>query len=383
MFSGIFPFILFLLYFWALSFFDSCPSTINSQTRKSILIYSWILLALFAGCRWSDADLNSLGIFDYGAYKHVYDNSLDISNFYIEYLLSDNYVKSMDVGYVFLSSFFRNYTAISPNLFFLLINCLSIVLLYKGFKRNKISSIPFLIISIYACRLYFQYNFIMMRQALAMAIVWYSIPYIINRKIWKFILSCIVAALLHFSAIFFLSVIFFRKNIFPSSKSIICIFSILFLLGFLGITDSFINLIIQNFTNILGLNARFSFYMEADAYKRGINLLNFVEILPFIYLALQYRNNLHQSKYGLLFFNMLIFYTVFLLLTMNFSALTRISSYFIYSYFFILSFCWKYIRARDKVIFGSVLSSYFLIYGIRFALANFKDIIYSPFFLQL
>ena len=383
MLSNILPFLLLIFFFFLCAFIDIGQIKIKNIPKKGIVSILWICLALFAGCRWSSAKLIELGVFDYGAYKYVYEEALDISNFWNEYLISDNYFKGMDLGYLFISSFFSKHIISSPNLFFLLISCVTVYLLYKGFVRNRIHTLLLFLLFIYLTRLYFQYNFIIMRQALAMAMVWYAIPWIIERKPGRFIAICFVAASIHFSAIFFLLAYLFPKINF-TSKFILCTFSLLFLLVITGLTNSLIQIVMHSAVNLLGLSSRLIFYLNSGAYSRGINLLNFVEILPFLYLAMKYRHRLVGNIYGRFFFNMFIFYVLFLLITMNFSALTRISSYFIYSYFFILSATWKFIYLKtNKIIIGSVLAVYFLIYGIRFAFANFYEIPYNMFLFHI
>lgn len=381
MISNITPFIIFTILYFFIAYFDILPIAIRKSQRPHILMVLWILCAIFAGCRDSYYSLEAAGIFDYGAYKHVYENPIDIFNLPYSYLISDNYVRSMDIGYVMLSSLSSNYIISSPNVFFLIINIISILLLYCSFKRNNITGILFLVLFIYVARLYFQYNFIMMRQGLAMAIVWWSIKYVYDRNLLKFLLLCIVASLFHFSAIFAITIWWFVRTPFKS-KTIILIYTTMVILNFIGIIPIFVDSLMRILPALLGFGERFEFYITADAYKRGLNLLNFVEILPFLYLALKYRFQICKDLVGNIFFNMLIFYVFILLLTVNYSALTRISSYFIYSYFYILSCSWKLLSWRNKSIFGTILSLYFLFYAFRFEYANFYKIKYIPFFLD-
>jgi len=379
--SNIFPFIIFILLYFFSAYCDILPIALRKSQRAYFVLSLWILCAIFAGCRDSFYSLETAGIFDYGAYKHVYENAIDIFRLPYSYLNSDNYVRSMDVGYVIISSFSSDYITNSYNFFFLAINTVAILLLYYSFKRNNIAGIPFLILFIYIARLYFQYNFIMMRQGLAMAIVWWSIKYVSDRKLFKFLILCTIASLLHFSAIFAIAIWWFVKEPFKTN-TIILTYTIIVVLNFTGIISKFVDLLMNTLPALLGLGDRFAYYITEDAYKRGLNLLNFVEIIPFLYLALKYKSHICNNLIGTIFFNMLIFYIFFLLLTVDYSALTRISSYFIYSYFYILSCSWKFLSFRNKSIFGSILSLYFLLYAIRFEYANFYEIKYFPFFLE-
>lgn len=345
------------------------------------------LLICIAGFRWFDFSLmnydGSWNIFDYSAYEYAYNEPLRLgADFFNDYSASSSYVRGMDPGYLYFSSFFSWYITEDANLFFFFISVLTVVLFVSGLRRNHILQGIFIILFIYFCRLYFQYNFIMMRQALALAIAWWSIPYVINRKFSVFLGLCLLAGLFHFTAFLFVVVYWLPKLSFTNKFLMISI-PLLLILSVSGLTYRFLLFFMQHILTAVGFTDKMAVYIGSEMYSGGINPLNFVELAPFFIMGLQYRKELCQSAEGKFFFNLLMLYTFFMLLTMNFMALTRISSYYIYSFLYIFSFAYQRIKLNgNRILIGYSFCFYFLIYGIRFVHANFSSLGYHLFFLN-
>ncbi|MEG0467816.1 MAG: EpsG family protein [Mucinivorans sp.] len=383
---SILPYIALFFVFFLMSNFDIWNIKLNQRSKRWMYFCALALMVLFAGCRWFNVPLNPEPgvwiIFDYTAYETVYDNPLSITNFFSDWLDSGNIAKSMDPGYVFISSFFSNYIFTNANLFFLTLSLFTVVVFAKGLNRNHINYGIFIILFIFLTRLYFQYNFIMMRQAVAMSIVWWAIPFIHKKQFWKFTLFCILGGLFHFTAFLFVIVYFLPRFQFSNKFLLICL-PILFAFSLLGITDFVILKILSTGLGSIGLDDKINAYIGNELYSRGINPLNFVEIVPFLYFAIKYRVSMCATQEGKFFFNLFILYIVFMIITMNMMALTRISSYYLYSIFFIVSFAFKEIRLLgNRVIYGYAFIIYFFIYGVRFINANFPAYGYHLFFLN-
>lgn len=346
-----------------------------------------VLLICIAGCRWFDFELRNQdgtwNIFDYSAYEYTYHEPLSLGwNFFSDYLSTVNYTRGMDPGYVYVSSFFSRYITDNANLFFLFISVLTVCFFVNGLKRNHILYGIFIILFIYFCRLYFQYNFIMMRQAVALAIAWWGIPFVINRKFPAFLIICLLAGFFHFTGFLFIIVYWLPKFNF-SNKFLLYTIPLLTILSLSGLTYRFMLFMMEHVLTAIGFTDKIAAYIGSDMYSRGINPLNFIELAPFFFLGIKYRSEMSQTPEGKFFFNLLILYTFFMLLTMDFMALTRISSYYIYSFFYIFSFAYRRIKIyENRVLIGSVFCCYFLIYGIRFVYANFSSLGYHLFFLN-
>lgn len=382
----ILPYLTFFFVFFLMANFDVCEINLNRKSRKLLYLLALALMILFAGFRWFDYPLNSepgvWKIFDYSAYEHVYYNGPSLGNFIAEFASSDAYVKSMDIGFVYISSFFSHFIFSNANLFFLLISFVTVILFSKGLSRNHINYGIFVVLFIFLTRFYFQYNFIMMRQAIAMAIVWWAIPFVIERKFWSFFLLCAIGAIFHFTALLFVIVYILPKFNF-SNKFLLILLPVLLALSIVGVTDKILLLFIVKGLSIIGLGDKVATYIGSDMYSKGINPLNFLEIAPFLYFAIKYRIAMCSTEYGRFFFNLFVLYVVFLLVFMNFMALTRISSYYLYSILFIVSFTIERMKLySNRAIYRYLFMMYFFIYGVRFIYANFSVLGYRIFFLN-
>ena len=89
------------------------------------------------------------------------------------------------------------------NLYLLFTNFLLVVLFYKSMKQNEIRTGLFFILFFFAARLYLQYNFILLRQAIAMTIIWmWAFPFLLRKEKIKFLLCLIcLAAAFHYTAL--------------------------------------------------------------------------------------------------------------------------------------------------------------------------------------
>lgn len=380
---NILPYITLFVVFFLMANFDVLDIKLNRRSQNGMYIFALALMVLFAGCRWFNVPLNPTPgvwqIFDYSAYEYVYDNPLSLTNFAADFISADTYTKGMDVGYVYISSFFSHYIFSDANLFFLFLSLITVVIFAKGLNRNHIHYGIFIVLFVFLSRLYFQYNFIMIRQAIAMAIAWWAIPFAIERRFWKFFLFCIIGGIFHFTAFLFVIVYFLPKFKF-SNKFLIYLLPILLLLGISGLTDKVMLFGMEKVLEMMGLGDKVVAYIGNEMYSKGINPLNFLEIVPFLYFAVKYREDICSTKHGHFFFNMFIFYVIFMLLTMNIMALTRISSYYLYSCLFIINFVFSRVMIYgNRVIYGYLFMLYFFVYGVRFIYANFSSLGYKMF----
>ena len=204
-----------------------------------------------------------------------------------------------------------------------------------------------------------------MRQALTMAICWWAIPLIHKRRFWQFSLFCCLGGLFHFTGFLFIAVYFLPKINF-SKNFLLIVIPVLFIISLSGLTDKLILILMEHGGYFFGFEDKIANYISGNKYSRNINPLNFLEIAPFLYFAIKYRKDMCRTENGSFFFNMLVLYVLFMILTMNFPALIRISSYYIYSFFYIINFLFKRTKIySNRIIYGYAFSTYFLVYGIR------------------
>lgn len=390
MIENVIPFILFVLFFFTLSFIDTFSIKLGRSQRDVLLILSLVILVVFAGCRWSSYEVGyGVAIFDYSTYKNIYNSPLSIFNFLSEYASSDLEIKSQEIGYVFYSSLCHLFLGDNFNLFLLFTNLLLIVFFYKSLKRNEINTAFFYLFFFLASRLYLQYNFILLRQAIAMAIIWmWAFPLICKGEKIKFILVVFLAATFHFTAIIALLAFFMVRDL--NTKKIVAFIIIFGVLNITRITDYFILSIVDHGLSLMGasggIGEKLSKYLlEGDAENgfRGLNMITFIEALPFLYIVKKYKNELSSTLAGKFYYNMFYIFLLLLVITMNFGFLTRMCQYFIFSYFFLISFYCKENRdfkRRRTLLF--LFSNYLLIYSIRYIFIWFYHTDYSFFLLK-
>ena len=151
---------------------------------KVYFSFSLCLLVIFAGGRWSSLEVGyDVGIFDYGTYKNIYNAPLNIVSFFSDYKDSSWEIRGtrnrLCVLFIIMLLLYLEIILIS---ICCLLIFLLVVLFYKSMKQNGNKNRPFLF-CFFAARLYLQYNFILLRQAIAMTIIWmWAFPFLLRKE---------------------------------------------------------------------------------------------------------------------------------------------------------------------------------------------------------
>lgn len=382
MLTNVLPFFLFSLFFYLTSLLDSLPIKLPSYQNKVVLYCSLGILVVFAGCRWSSWRVGyEAGIFDYDTYKVVFETPLSIIRFGNNYMNADVTIRQMEIGYVLYSAFMHTILGDNYNLYLLITNFFLIVLLFRGFKVNNILCGLWFIIFFYVARLYLQYNFIIMRQAIAMMLVWFAFHYILCGKKKYYFLCVFLAFTFHFSAIIcFLIPLLLKIRIREKNFFLLVLF--LFVLNITKFSNSIILgglEYILSFFDADGAGRLVKYVLMNEEEGQGLNLLTFIEAIPFLYIAHCYKCDLLATKEGRFYYNMLFVFIFLLVLTMNFSFLTRMCQYLMYSYIYILSFYYAHSTIKNRCVLFSVLGLYLLVYVFRYNMIWFYTTPYSCF----
>lgn len=369
-----------------MSYIDTFSLKMNNDIKSLFLLFSLCLLVIFAGGRWSSLEVGyDVGIFDYGTYKNIYNAPLNIVSFFSDYKDSSWEIRGQEIGYVFYSSLCYYLFGNNFNLYLLFTNFLLVVLFYKSMKQNEIRTGLFFILFFFAARLYLQYNFILLRQAIAMTIIWmWAFPFLLRKEKIKFCLFICLAAVFHYTALIALLALVMNRNL--NVKYIIIAICFFFILSITKIVDKILLSVIEKCLSVLGssegIGEKLSKYLleSENGEFRGLNILTFIEAIPFIYIVRRYKSLLYSSSMGRFYSNMFYIFILLLALTMNFGFLTRMCQYFILSYFFLFSFFIKNAKSvseRRTMLF--VFSNYLLIYSIRYIFIWFYSTEYSFF----
>lgn len=379
MFENVLPFFCFIIFFFVLSFLDIKHISYHSKVGLAVYSIAVFVLICFAGCRWSPWTVGGQSwIFDYDTYHTVFDEALPLKGFFSNYADATSDIKQMDIGYLLWNSVAHLIVGDNYNLFLLLTNAILIFLLLKSFVRNNITNGIFFILFFYASRLYLQYNFILIRQAIALVIVWYAFRYLVQNNLKRYYFFVLIAVSFHFSAIICLFFPLIKKLKFKDSWYF-TILVVLLAIGLLGISGQIIESVLNISLSAVGIPVadRLIKYLELEG---GSNILNFVEALPFFYIAKTNRKELLSSTEGRLYHNMLYCFILLMAVTMNLSFFTRFWQYMIISYFYLLSYYHGKTRNRD-IFF--LLSFYCLVYSVRYIMIWFYDVPYSCFLFHL
>jgi transmembrane protein EpsG len=328
---------------YSVSFILSLYNYLKENTNKVIFCILMLCVGIFAGSR-----LN-IGGYDYDVYELMYENtSQNFSD-----LISTDYflLKTTEKGYILIMSVFR-YLNADFNTFFLVCGIACSLGLFFVFK--KYSKFPYLILTIFFAKGYLYYFFTAQRQIIAMVICWLAIKFVIERKLIKFLILIIAASFFHTSAvIFILAYPLFTVKI--TNKRVVILLGISLLIGLLKV-GSALGMIISNY---LPFGAdKLTGYLDGEG--SGVNVLNFIEIIPVLFILLNFRKKIeHQIKYFNIFFNLYLVYIMITFAFYDFAFIARLKGYFLIGYIIILSSL-VYIPSKKNIGIGiiSVLLMY-------------------------
>jgi hypothetical protein len=236
----------------------------------------------------------------------------------------------MEIGFKLLNSICKSFIDNVQFLFFtvaLLIACF----LFRALPNY--SPLPQLSVIIYFGLLFFQLDMIVIRQGIAVAVMFYAYKYVENRQFLKFLIFLLVASWFHISVIILIPSYFFVKARF-STATLVILFAAFHMFLFFRI-----KWISPLFEGIFGsvtdsfLVSRVTAYMDNSIYSvgRGINAGTLANIFVFA-VSIANRRKLSEFKYFNLFFNLFILY-IFVYCCMG--ELIEISSRF--KYYFMIS----------------------------------------------
>lgn len=307
----------------------------------------WIplaILAIFPGIRSSKVGTDTE--------NYTYNYGFNGNDIYYDF--NDNVEK----GYQLLDYAILNF---SNNYFWLLfLTAFFIVFSYLRLIKNYSSNYIFSVLLFITLGLY-TFLFNGLRQAIAMAIMTYSVKYLLEKKIVAYFLVCFVASTFHISALIMIPFYFLVNFKLKSSYKLI-------LVGFGSfiVSSQFIQYMAQS-------NERYEAYTERGEI-RGIYTLGFyVAIAIFIYLVnIKYKIldefSIKLSEFYFMGLAMIIPVALF---GTNPSGPQRITSYFIWPLLFLLPLVFKKINN----IFITLFFVFLCIIYYYLLVTNFSDLV--------
>lgn len=249
------------------------------KTSYFINIIITIILILIAGLRY-DTGL------DYWNYVEMYDSSL-INKFYE--------IHSCEPLFGILLQLFSD---LDFDYFILFLAFISITI--KIWSINRFSLIPSISILIYVSKFFVVSDMGQIRQGIAMGVLLFTIPYILNRKFFKFTLIIILATLLHSTAILFIFA-YFASNLKLKKTTYIAISIFSFIFIFID-TSVIISKLYFIFPNLL--KEKFLFYTQFHIVDKGFYLKTILLKVPVLIGSIIFYDQLKKDKLHLLLFKL-------------------------------------------------------------------------------
>lgn len=286
-------------------------NTGNVRDKKFLFVFL-AGLALFVGMS------DMFGGYDRYIYSEVFDGIADITDSGGDYAFRGAFTAfESEIGWTWLNIFISYFTA-NRYIFILTITLLTYTLLFVSLRRYA-TNYPLALIFFFG--LWFFFTFTYLRQVLGATLVWLSIPYIINRKLWKFLIFALIGMMLHKSAIIFVPVYFFVHRTY-SRGAIITLMVIALLIGISPLP----NLVFTTYGDLSQVEM-------AEDYNSigGFRVAYFLEAVFFLWLLLKDydRQRAKMSMERRVLFNISLLFCVTLLFFVRSENGGRLSWYYI------------------------------------------------------
>lgn len=303
----------------------------GQKYTKAIYIFLFFVFWFTAGLRFET------GI-DYNAYYEVYQESYSLK----QALLNDKFSEiSVEPGYLLLNSVFRS-IGTEINIMFFFISLITSLLLFNSFEKY-IDKYKFLALLAYFSFVYFTLDMSGIRQAIAVNIFLYSLRFIQEKKIYKYLACVILASFFHASALIGL-VLYWVFN-----KKITSLFMVIAtLLGFMVIALKIpiINIMVDDVLSLfMPATAMFKLFYYSTADKIwGLNIKVIFNVIV-LFTLVYYRKVLEER---FLYFNIIL------------------NSLFCYVFF--REILWESININSRI-------NFYLIFGLIMGLPLLLDLV--------
>jgi hypothetical protein len=274
-----------------------CYHNSGHNISKKGLAIIFAVLALFVGCS------DMLGGYDRYIYCSLFDGLADswskdinIENQQIFKLFGS------EIGYIY-SNVLISFITSNRYIFVLLYTLVAYCLFFRAISTQTNN---YLFATLIFLGLYFFYTFTYLRQVMAVAILWNSTKYIVDRKLIKFLLCVALAASFHNSALLFFPV-YWLCNRRYSITLILIVLACCFALGFADIPSA----IFDMYGDVSDNQDRASIYMDDVS---GFRIEYVLEALFFSFIILtKYRSIPDSTRYNVPL-NISLFFCAILLL---------------------------------------------------------------------
>ena len=279
---------------YLLTFFSSSLFVYLSEKKKHkieqfiYLAIAFFIPSLLAGVRDYSVGNDVLLYGNYWFEKAVSYNSL------VEYLTKANEY-GIGVGYAFVN-YIASRISSSPHFFYFAYELLLLIILYVGLKPYKKDlNIAYAFLLFFFC--YYNSSLNILRQMGAIVLVLYSYQFVVNKKIWKFLMVVAVAFTFHSSAL--VALVVYPCYIAINSK-LKNIFKILIVGGSVMAVFG-----VENIFNLLGsLNivslARYQHYFsDTDVGGRFLRIIYWGIVVALVWISKNKFFMIEKGKYAI------------------------------------------------------------------------------------
>lgn len=181
-------------------------NTNRPKSKRNLFVFTVVLLTIITGLRDPSLFPDMINYNSYFLYKEFYFSHLR--------------VESVNIGYEWLNALFR-----PTGSFQLFVFSVTLLIIFC-YSRTIYRYSPYLLLSLLVFILVdYPFSCFLLRQYLAMATTLLSIPFIINRQLYKFLICMAIAVSFHTTALVFIPVyLLYRTDITYSSKRSLYIF---------------------------------------------------------------------------------------------------------------------------------------------------------------
>lgn len=274
--------------------------------------------------------------------------------------------------YLFINSIIKTFTFDSVFIFLFIAFLTALINIYNF---NKYSHFFILSVLLYFSHFYLNKDFIQIRTALSSAILYFTIPYILNKKFFKFSIVVGIASLIHSAAIVMFFVYFYSFIEF-SKKRVFIILAITIILSF----TNWLHLILEILTNYNILPYSVSLYIGSE-YDYPLGLSNPITIKQIIILSFFtiYYNFYNKLKYFKIMYNMYFLSTIWIILFSEFAIIAaRVASFMSIVEVIILPMLILKFRYKKTIYILLVLFAFLVLYINIF----FREVVGNYYFIE-
>jgi len=249
--------------------------------------------------------------------------------------------------------------------FIFFIALLSVSLKFKFLL--KYSFFPLVSILLYFSRIYLNADFGQLRQGLALSIILFAYPYLINKNLLYFSLLVVGASLIHASAILFYPVYFVANRSFNRKFIIVLIIIAMFIA-----TIDLKVILVQTFQAILpsGLAGKLLFYSTTEE-ELGITLSVILRLLMILFSITFFWKEIKGDQKIRIIFNIYFYGYIFYLLFNSLPQLGGRGSIYFQQFELLLFPCLLYlIKDRTVKILFYVFLIFYCYWGIKTTLSS-------------